>query len=392
MHVGRLELVDADQRDHVAERGQEISVRGDVRADVGEGVDAHAQKPPVGVERELGVGDVVPRVLVGEDRLAPLARPLDGPAKLARRPQHQLVLGILPALGAEGAADVAGDDADPVLGDLEDAAGQGVADAMRVLDVGVEGVAVLDRIVDAERAPRLQVLRVDPRDDVAASDDPVSPGEGRLGRRAVAGLEDVADVVGTLVPHRRGAGLGGLRGRGHRRQRLVVDLDEVGRVLGLGAGLGDDERDRVAHVPHAVAGETPMGAGEHRRAVRALALERHGHRAEAVDVGAGEDGEDAGRAPRRRRVDRAEPRVRVQRAHDHGVRLEGDVDVVEVATASLQEPDVLDPLDALPDPELPHRRSPPYGCRRAPGAANSFGHTTIHLPSCTCFTFVRSSP
>ena len=142
-------------------------------AGVGEGVDAHAQKPPVGVERELGVGDVVPRVLVGEDRLAPLARPLDGPAKLARRPQHQLVLGILPALGAEGAADVAGDDADPVLGDLEDAAGQGVADAVRVLDVGVESVAVLDRIVDAERAPRLHVLRVHPRDDVAASDDPV---------------------------------------------------------------------------------------------------------------------------------------------------------------------------------------------------------------------------
>jgi len=48
------------------------------------------------------------------------------------------VLGILPALRAEGAADVAGDDADPVLGDLEDAAGQRIADAVRVLDVGVQ--------------------------------------------------------------------------------------------------------------------------------------------------------------------------------------------------------------------------------------------------------------
>ena len=40
-----------------------------------------------------------------------------------------------------------------------------------------------------------------------------------------------------------------------------------------------------------------------------------------------------------------------------------------------------------------HRALPDQGGRsRAPGAANSRGHTTTHLPSWTCFTLNRSSP
>src|SRR5206468_3881534 len=79
---------------------------------IGESPDAQREEAPVGVERQLGLADVVARVLIGRDRLAPLALPLDGPPELARRPQHQLVLGVLPALGPEGAADVAHDDPD----------------------------------------------------------------------------------------------------------------------------------------------------------------------------------------------------------------------------------------------------------------------------------------
>src|SRR6185295_482167 len=33
-----------------------------------------------------------------------------------------------------------------------------------------------------------------------------------------------------------------------------------------------------------------------------------------------------------------------------------------------------------------------YGRMRAPGAANSFGHTTSHFPSCTWRSLERSSP
>src|SRR5262249_13291099 len=54
----------------------------------------------------------------------------------------------------------------------------------------------------------------------------------------------------------------------------------------------------------------------------------------------------------------AEAGVRVHRAQDDGVCLARDVDVVEVAAAAAQEPDVLDPLDALSDAVLAHQPRP----------------------------------
>ena len=130
-----------------------------------------AEEPALGVERQLGVGDVVAGVLVGEDRLAALADPLDRPAQLLRGEQHEPVLGVLPALGAEAAADIAGDHPDAALRDLEDAGRERLPHAVRVLHVGVERVALLARVPHAERAARLHEMRVDPADHVAALDD-----------------------------------------------------------------------------------------------------------------------------------------------------------------------------------------------------------------------------
>ncbi len=274
------------------------------------------------------------------------------------------MLRILPALRPEGAADVARDDADLVLGDPEDVARQRVAHAVRVLDVGVQGVPLLAGVPDAERAPRLHELRVHARDHVAAADHARRPREGRVGGRPVAGLEDVGDVVGTLVPHRRAAGRRGVRRPGHGRQRLVLDPDQLGRVLGLRVGLRDHQRDGVADVSHPVRGEAAMRRGEHRRAVGTLARERHRHRAEPVarEVGAREHREDAGRRRGRGRIDRPDPRVGVHRAHDDGVGLAGKVHVRVEAALAAQEPDVLEPLDPLSDPELPHYRTSCASC------------------------------
>jgi hypothetical protein len=43
----------------------------------------------------------------------------------------------------------------------------------------------------------------------------------------------------------------GAAGVHHGRQRLVLDLDQFGRILRLRQGLGHDQRDRIAHVAHA---------------------------------------------------------------------------------------------------------------------------------------------
>ena len=97
------EGVDAHEGGHVGKRGEQVAVRGDVGADVGEGPHAEGEKASVRVEGQLGVAHIVAGVLVGGNRLAALAGPLHGSAQPARRPQGEAMLGILPALGAEGA-------------------------------------------------------------------------------------------------------------------------------------------------------------------------------------------------------------------------------------------------------------------------------------------------
>jgi len=53
-------------------------------------------------------------------------------------------------------------------------------------------------------------------------------------------------------PRRRSAGLRRLRGRGDRGKGLVIDGDELGRVLRRGEALRDDRGDRIADPAHAV--------------------------------------------------------------------------------------------------------------------------------------------
>ena len=67
---------------------------------------------------------------------------------------------------------------------------------------------------------------------------------------------------------------------------VVVDVDELGRVHGLGAGLGDHEGHRVADVAHLVDGQ-----GSARALVVDVGERPQGARSQVVG---GEDGEHAG--------------------------------------------------------------------------------------------------
>ena len=70
--------------------------------------------------------------------------------------------------------------------------------------------------------------------------------EGGLGRRAVADQRIDADVRAVVLVQQRRAGLGGIRCKGHARQRLVVDRDLLGALLGRGDRLGDHDGQRLA--------------------------------------------------------------------------------------------------------------------------------------------------
>ena len=99
--------------------------------------------------------------------------------------------------------------------------------------------------------------------------DEIGLGERRIRRGLVTGLPRVATVVGLaflFVADQRCARCERLLRRCDRRQRLVVDVDEVERVPGDVGVLGDDRRDLLALVTHLVRDEHRLrvaGKGRH---------------------------------------------------------------------------------------------------------------------------------
>jgi hypothetical protein len=261
------------------------------------------------------------------------------------------MLDILPALSPEAAADIAGDDADAGLRNFEHIPRQHVAHAMRILHIGMQREALVVRVVSSERAARLHVLRMDAGDDVFALDDMRRRGESRIGRRFVAGLEDMADVVGVLLPDARRARLHRVLGINHRRQFLIIDLDQHGGVLRCGERLRDDHRHRIADIAHFAAREARMRPREGRRAVGAFPRQGEPRRAELFrrDIRLRENSEHAGRGLRGARVDGRDFRMRMRRAQEVSIRLPRQADVVDVATRAPQKPRILEAADRLTD-------------------------------------------
>ncbi len=187
-------------------------------------------------------------------------------------------------------------------------------------------------------------------------DDLVGLGEGRVGLGLVAFEMHEADVVRAIVPHQRRARLDRFLGGDDRRQRLVVDLDQLGRVHRLMRGLGDDEGDVVADPADAVARQRAVARLIERRAVAALRPGRHRQIAEAgiVPVLAGEHRQHAGRGLGLGHVDALDLRMRMRRAQHvarHRARKHHVADVVALAP---DQPRVFEPRDRLTYCPLAH--------------------------------------
>ena len=122
-----------------------------VGAEIGDRVGAQARDLAAGVERELGVGDVIAAVRVGEERFGALRRPLDRTVDLLGRPGADGLLGVDEDLRAESAADIGRNDAELVLRREADEGGQDEPRDMRVLARRVERQRVGARVVFADR-------------------------------------------------------------------------------------------------------------------------------------------------------------------------------------------------------------------------------------------------
>ena len=215
LHVDRRRRVDARHATDVVRAGPGAARR-EIGADVQ--VDRHAERQelPVRVEPELGGGDVVASVLVGDEALAPIGRPLDRPSETSGGPQHQHDLGIDAALHPEASTDFAGDHAQTAVGNLEHLIGEQGPEAVRRLDARVQRVAPGAPVPLADRPARLHRRRGHARHHEVETDDVGRAGQTTRDRVLVAGLPDEGHVVRHLRPHRGRAGAHRVGGRGDR--------------------------------------------------------------------------------------------------------------------------------------------------------------------------------
>jgi hypothetical protein len=229
--------------------------------------------------------------------------------------------------------------------------------------VGVRGLGSLpdgqlagDPVEVRDRAARLERRGVDPRVEHVLRDDHLGVAEHLLGRPGVAGLP-VEDVVRgaprLVVADERRAGVKRAARVDHRGQRLVVHHDQLERVPGGVAVLGDDERYLLALEPNLVGGEHGLPVAGQRG---------HPGQVERGQRLPGEDGLDLRVGLGREGIDGQDPRVRVRAAQHRSVEHAGQADVVHVQALAADEPLVL----LAEPPAEPGWRRPV--CVRHPGS------------------------
>ena len=195
LDVDRRRLVLAGQQGAVEDRRHARREGRQVRAHVGDGLDAQRQELALGVQRELDLGDMVAAVGVGQERFAALGGPLDRPADLLAGPDQRGLLRVEEDLRAEAAADIGRDHAHLRLRQAEHERAHQQPLDVRVLVGDVERVAVVVLGVDRVGGARLDRVRDQPVVDELELADVRRGRERRVDRFLAAVAPVVADVV-----------------------------------------------------------------------------------------------------------------------------------------------------------------------------------------------------
>jgi hypothetical protein len=246
----------------------------------------------------------------------------------------------------------------------------GVRRLVAVVDVELAGL----RVEVGDHPARLQRRRVAARVDDVARDDRVGLGEGAVGRLLVAGLPQRAGQVVALadlvVADQRRVLVERLAGVDHGGQRLVLDVDQLQRVVGRVLVGRDHERDLLALEAHLVAGQ---------HGLRVVGDRRHPREPERLQVLGGDDRRDVRVRERARRVDRDDLRVRVRGAQHLAVHHPRQLDVVEVGALAADEARVLLALEAAEADRPLGRRVLDGGHARTSWAAAQRAAATMFL-------------
>jgi hypothetical protein len=173
--------------------------------------------------------------------------------------------------------------------------------------------------------------------------------ESLCGRRLVSNLDIDAEIIRRIIPQARGIRLQGVGSPHYRRQRLIGDLDQLGCVLGLIDGLGDDHGDGLANKARLIGRHRVVEGRDRLEASNARRHIRSAHEPCAVwnrpepigdIIPADKHGEHTWGPKRCRFVDRCDVRMSVRRAHDHGMCQFGQMDVLGEASSAGEEPEI----------------------------------------------------
>jgi len=269
---------------------------------------------------------------------------LDRPAGGAGERAGQRADLVAEELAAEAAAGIRRHDVEPVRLDLERDRDQ-PADVVVHRGVGVDRELARAAVVVRGGADGLDGRAAGARPAQPALDHQIGGGE-ILVHRTEVDKAMVRDVGVATLGMEHGIAGGGYRllEIDHRRQRIVLDLDQLAGVLGDIAALGHHGRDRLAHVTHLVHGNAVL---RRRRAGEVRARPRHLRR-----LRAGHDAEHTGQRLGPGLVDAHDARVGVRAAQHRRVRHVGQRHVVDIGAGAGEQAGVLHPLHAVPDGEI----------------------------------------
>ena len=217
---------------------------------------------------------VLARIGAGDQMLAAILGPAERLLARERQPGDGEFLRLQLAFVAEAAADIGRRHPDGRLRDLQELAKAG-ADQMRDLGGGVH-----DELPGAVIPPGQQTLALHRVHHLAGAGElQVDAHRGVFRHRSDAavelGLQE--QIVAPVFVQQRSTRVASGGNRGDRGELLVLHLDGLGEVLGLGPGLGHAHGDDLADMAHAVARD--------RRILRHLV---------AGDRGAGDDRQNSG--------------------------------------------------------------------------------------------------
>ena len=296
----------------------------------------HRNDAAVGLRSDAVVVDGLARVRGCAEVLEAILDEPDGPDEGHGVQAGEEILGVDPELQPEAAANVGRDDPDRLLAEAE-RLGQLLADEVR--DLG--------RHVDVERARAGSPLREHGSrlhrqaghavDDEATGHDDVRVGETRLDVARALRVADEEVRVEHVGVDDRSAGRQRRGDVAHVRQGLVLDLEQVERVLCDVPASGGDADDGLALVRGDVVHQRPM---RDRRCARDRAEDAD--RLGALgDVAPDEDVIDAVEGSRLGGVDAQHPGVRERAAGNGHLDHVGPIDVVGELAGAPEQPVVL---------------------------------------------------